>query len=350
MAAHIIIGGGLAGSFLSAYLIDAGESVIMVDAGSDNCASSVAAGLFNTVTGLRAAKTWQAETLISQLLAFFDRPLFTPLQKWLHRVQLYRPFQTVYEQNEWSYRENTPEFHFIKYIREIQSGIDNPLGGILVTNAGWLDINPFRQHLWEILSGTGAFKRISEKLDYQDIQASEKYIWIQERKLCYQTLTFCEGISGINNPYFPEVSLIPLKGEILRVKSNQFLWDKRLISNHYFVVPQNNHEYVVGATYDRDYKKISPTEVAAQKMLDFLKTLTPRVTDWQIIHHLSGLRPTTKDRRPILAKHFTFQELYYLNGLGTKGVLLAPQYAASLVDWILNDRKPALEVSIDRFI
>ena len=52
---------------------------------------------------------------------------------------------------------------------------------------------------------------------------------------------------------------------------------------------------------------------------------------YAITNHLTGIRPTTKDRRPLLAVHPVHTNLYALNGLGTNGVLFGPWYAGHYV-------------------
>ena len=57
---------------------------------------------------------------------------------------------------------------------------------------------------------------------------------------------------------------------------------------------------------------------------------------YEIADHWAGIRPATKSRRPILAQHEQYRNLYILNGLGTKGSSLAPYFAKRFVDEIVE--------------
>ena len=81
----LIIGQGLAGSLLAWELRQHGQSILVLDVGTDN-ASSVAAGIINPVTGLRLAMQTHVETLLpaaqnfySALKAYFNETFFIEL-------------------------------------------------------------------------------------------------------------------------------------------------------------------------------------------------------------------------------------------------------------------------------
>ena len=62
-----------------------------------------------------------------------------------------------------------------------------------------------------------------------------------------------------------------------------------------------------------------------------------------------GMRPTTPDRRPLLGVHPEFDKLIVFNGLGTKGVSLAPYFSEMLVHWLENKGTLIKEVDIKRY-
>jgi len=67
-----------------------------------------------------------------------------------------------------------------------------------------------------------------------------------------------------------------------------------------------------------------------------------------VIEQNAGIRPTTFDRRPFIGEHPQLKRNYILNGLGTKGYMLAPLLAKELVAHILHDEKLDPEVSLNR--
>ena len=65
--------------------------------------------------------------------------------------------------------------------------------------------------------------------------------------------------------------------------------------------------------------------------------------------HRAGVRPTTKDRRPIVGQHHTYKKLYVLNGLGSRGVMIGPYVAQQLFNFIENGKSLDSEIDIARF-
>ena len=51
---------------------------------------------------------------------------------------------------------------------------------------------------------------------------------------------------------------------------------------------------------------------------------------YKIIGQAAGIRPAVKDRRPLVGIHKTHKNLAVLNGLGTRGVMIAPTLAKEL--------------------
>ncbi|MBC7747848.1 MAG: FAD-binding oxidoreductase, partial [Methylotenera sp.] len=64
-----------------------------------------------------------------------------------------------------------------------------------------------------------------------------------------------------------------------------------------------------------------------------------------IIAHFAGVRPTVKDRRPLVGTLQNQQAIHILNGLGTRGVMLAPAMAKELFDSI--EYQVPLDAAID---
>ena len=58
--------------------------------------------------------------------------------------------------------------------------------------------------------------------------------------------------------------------------------------------------------------------------------------EFEVVEHLAGIRPTVKDRRPLLGRHYSEKNIYILNGFGTRGVLFAPYVSDKLYDFIEN--------------
>ena len=70
---------------------------------------------------------------------------------------------------------------------------------------------------------------------------------------------------------------------------------------------------------------------------------------FKVVDQKVGIRPTVKDRRPLLGMHSEYKRLGIFNGLGTRGIMLAPYFANHFVDHVYNGGKLNSQVDILRF-
>ena len=75
----LIIGQGLAGTFLSWNLYKEGKTFLVIDDGNENSSSKVAAGIINPVTGRRYVNTWMIDELLD-----FVQIAYRELGEFLH--------------------------------------------------------------------------------------------------------------------------------------------------------------------------------------------------------------------------------------------------------------------------
>ena len=71
--------------------------------------------------------------------------------------------------------------------------------------------------------------------------------------------------------------------------------------------------------------------------------------DYEVVGQLAGIRPTVKDRRPLVGRHPEYKNMYVLNGLGTRGVMVAPTVSDQLLDYIEYKTVLDTEIDIERF-
>lgn len=70
---------------------------------------------------------------------------------------------------------------------------------------------------------------------------------------------------------------------------------------------------------------------------------------FEVVYQSAGIRPTVKDRRPLVGQHSQYKNLYILNGLGTRGVIVAPAISKQLYDLIEQNEPLESEINIARF-
>jgi len=60
---YLIIGQGISGSLLAYHLIKYQKKILVIDDPKSNVSTSVAAGIYNPITGRRLVRTWNAHLL-----------------------------------------------------------------------------------------------------------------------------------------------------------------------------------------------------------------------------------------------------------------------------------------------
>ncbi len=136
------------------------------------------------------------------------------------------------------------------------------------------------------------------------------------------------------------------KGELLIIKAPNLDLDV-IVNTSVFILPLGNDLFKVGATYNWKDKTDDPTEEGKQELVERIKEIL--MCDFEIIEHFGGVRPTVKDRRPLIGTHHERKSIHILNGLGTRGVMLGPAMAKALYDFIENEIPLHPEIDIKRF-
>lgn len=119
-----------------------------------------------------------------------------------------------------------------------------------------------------------------------------------------------------------------------------------IIKSGLFILPVGKNLYKVGATYNWEDKTNDSTEKAKEELILGLKQIIN--CDFEIIDHFAGIRPTVKDRKPLVGRHFSFSNVYILNGLGTRGVMLAPHLSQNLFNFIEFELPLDSDIDINR--
>jgi len=174
---------------------------------------------------------------------------------------------------------------------------------------------------------------IERKVTYKDIFASK--------------IVFCEGFGLKKNPYFNYLPMQEAKGELLIIHAPNLKVDF-LIKAAVFVLPLGNDYYKVGATFNWKDKTSLPTEEGKIELVEKLDSFIS--CPYKIVEQIAGIRPTVKDRRPLIGKHPKYSNLAILNGLGTRGVMIAPIAAKQLYRYLEEGEALNTEYSIDRFL
>jgi glycine/D-amino acid oxidase-like deaminating enzyme len=335
----LVVGQGIAGTTLAHKLYKQGHSVHLIDNKHLSSSSLVAGGVIHPMSFKRVILSWQADYLIPYAKMYYDAFETQFKTKVFYELDMTRVFSSMEEQNNWQGRMADSPMKDI--IGDEELSLDFPFGSGKVNMAGRLDVARYLSRSNEFFKEVNIISE--EQFDYDKISYSET--GIEYKGIEAENIIFCEGYKINQNPYFNYIPLSPTKGEILTIKTKDL--PDCILSQGCYVMPIGNDEYVLGATYDRENLNQKTTEFAKEQLIEKLKKIGD--FDIEVVKHRAGVRPTTHDRRPILGSHPKYNNIYIFNGLGSKGVMLAPYFSGELIDHITKGVKLNSEVSVSRY-
>lgn len=341
----LIIGQGLAGSVLGITLLDRGHDIMIVDDDEPITSSKVAAGLFNPVTGMNRNKTWKAEELFPFLKKFYSQLQLRVGGSFYFEMPLYMPFATVESQNEWMSKSG--ESYWKQWIRisdkdeAFNKVVKNPYGAMETLQSGWVDTPILLKKVGEYLNSLGMRKSAKVLPEHVHISGEIKY-----EGTIYDKVIYCNGIAAGVDPMFSWLNHAHVKGDMFEVSIPQFPIT-HVVNKNGFILPLQNSNFRVGSTYNNSFDDpVSVTKQGFEELKNKLDNIVQ--TNYQIIRHYAATRPATKDRKPLLGKHPKYNNILIFNGLGTKGVSLAPYLANHLADFLEGKAELMPEVDIQR--
>ena len=341
---YLIIGQGLAGTVLAYQLLKRGRRVRIIDKKDPNSSSRIAAGLFNPITGRKFVKTWKADELFYYLKWFYQEFENYLGASFFHEREIYRPFDNLGEQNDWVTKCKLPEYKpyvEVVYDPERFSNVHNLYGGLLVKKGGFLDVNTMLDAARKKFIEEGCL--IEKEFDHDDINLAEGKI--EYENIIADRLVMCTGSHKISKGWFSWLPFRPVKGEVLLLDQGD--GSGNIYNKGCFITPQLHGYSKAGSTYDWKDLTIFPTEHARHTILTKLNALIK----WEVkvIDQKAGIRPATLDRKPFIGVHPKFETIFIFNGLGTKGVSLAPYYSGQFVGYLEDALKLEMDVDIKRY-
>lgn len=345
----LVIGCGIAGSCLSRILELKGCEVYVADGDFKGSSSISSAGIINPVTGKKYVLSWNYPELIKIAIPFYtdwsvdlqlERPLLNP-------VVLFRSLTTPLQLNDWNSRRMQPEYDGYmddpKDISQVFSTIKTdslfgPTKRVYQLNILTL-IESWKKYMLQM----GRFFQLG--IDYNHIHSLKT-----SHNKAFDFYFFCEGHRVCDNPYFSWLPIYPNLGQALLVNISHFPMSS-IFKKNIFIAPYKPDENIfwVGSTYERTAQLSNQSEMMAKEYL--LKELADLIGEkFKLVNHLYGVRPTVPDRRPIIGRHPLHQNIYIVNGLGTKGASLAPYVCLQLIHHIAMGAKIDSQIDISRFL
>lgn len=344
MLDYIIVGSGIAGICFSELCLENKKTFLVFDDYSTS-SSKIAGGLYNPVILKRFSQVWKAKEQLDYGLPFYEKISDRINLKFDYKIPIYRKFASVEEQNNWFQAADKPSlspFLSSSIMHKQYRSIHSEFGFGEVLHTGYVDTAALLDSYIDYLTDQKLF--VNETFDYAAIEFLENHVVY--KGLSAKHIIFAEGFGLQNNPFFNLFPLDGTKGELLIIKAPDLDLDVVLKSS-IFILPIGNNLFKVGATYNWDDKTNTPTEEGKQELIENLKELID--CDFEIVEHFAGVRPTVKDRRPLVGTHAEHNNLHLLNGLGTRGVMLGPWLAKALFESIEYGEPLDVQIDIMRF-
>lgn len=291
-------------------------------------------------------KSWRIEDLVP-----FARQLYRQLEQELeihfyHERPLVRTLFNRGEENNWQARllDDTYQDYYHEPPR---------LGNITELTEpafSYLEVTQTAQVTIGVLVDALKAKRKSEGRFLEEAFVPEQLV-IREKDVQYGELTadrilFCEGWRARFNPWFSNLPYGGNKGEVLLIRLPDAQLEQ-MFKHRIFIVPFTGDLYWVGSTSENQFASEEPTPEGKAYLQARLEEVLR--SPYELVDHRAAIRPTVKDRRPILGLHPQHPQLGIFNGLGTKGASLAPFWAKHFAIFLAFNKELDFAVDIQRF-
>ncbi len=317
---------------------------MVIDNHHSGCATQVAAGLINPITGHRLNITngffgyaEKARKLYWQI----ERDLGCSIYSEIAQTRLIKNAgQAQYLEQ----RKRQPEYQSL--LKDMQNtgawfteSAEFPHGAIHVSRTAVVDTKPLLYAIQQWLKNRNSF--IQTRINYDKLTVINglfKYS-IADLQLNAKSVIFCEGFQAIDNPWLGQLPFKLAKGEILTVRTQQPL--DRMLSWGNWLVPFAKNKAKLGSNYIWNDTSPVKTKEAANAFHKSLREFT-KLEATTLLHEV-GIRPSTKHRQPFVGPLTNLANAYCLNGLGSKGCLVAPHYVEQLCNHLLLKKSLARE-------
>ncbi|MDO5105050.1 FAD-binding oxidoreductase [Capnocytophaga sp.] len=340
----IVVGAGLAGvTFCN--LLEKNRKSFCIISNNSQIASLVAGGVYNPVVLKRFTPVWKADEQM-QLLTHFYAEIEQKINAKINiPIPVLRKFTSVEEQNNWfcASDKNTLAAYLNPNVISVDKNhLPAPFGFGQVWQTGRLDVKTYLNACLTRWKNEGVFHQ--KTFDYSELQITDTAI--HYKSVPAKNIVFCEGYGIVKNPFFNYLPMKPCKGETLTIYVPD-LQLKEIVKSDGVMLPMGNDFYKIGATYRWDDLSDTITDEARSELIEKLnKLITCR---YEIVEQEAAIRPTVSDRRPLVGKHPNYNNVWIINGLGTRGVMNAPFTATALYNKVFNDTEIDNEMNISRY-
>ena len=336
----VIVGQGLAGTALAWQLRRRGRGVLVLDRERGGC-SRVAAGLMTPVTGKRLAASWRWDELFPAAVAFYRAAEADTGAAFFHQRPSLRLFATEAERARYAARNPA---HTARTTHIRADWFHAPLGGCEMA-AARLDVPRYLDASRAHFRACGEYR--AADVEPRDIEPTAHVVRIPSLGIEAEALILCRGFDATSDARFGALRFNAAKGEILTMRVPG-LAEERVVHRGIWLAPAGGAVFHAGSTYTRDPLDALPTAEGRAEIEAKLRALLR--LPFEVVDHRAAVRPVIDAGFPVLGRHPAFPRLAYLNGLGSKGSLLAPFFANQLAAHLCGEGAIDARLDVSRFL
>jgi glycine oxidase len=344
---NVIVGQGLAGSAMAWTLHWAGQSVLLLDRAEQNTASRVAAGLITPATGKRLVVSAKYREQFTAAKNFYRRVEQETARTFFSEVEMLRLFEDEAGRAEFMNRSDHEKWAQVSEWAGVLQAGKAVHKGIRMQQAGRLDIKSYLSATRRFFEERGCYRETEftagECEQEEDKADHSTGITLVTQAAVANRLIMCTGAATTS--FFPEVPNNPARGDILNVRIPGYE-RREVVHRSIWIAAEGDGTQTVGSTYDWNYLSSEPTEKGRKEILGKLSRVIEGPVE--VLDQVAAVRPTMKDYEPVLGRHTKWQNVFVLNGFGSKGTLLAPSMAEKLLESMEGTAEQEAKYNYDR--
>lgn len=324
----LIIGQGMAGTLLSYELMQAGKSVMLIDKKDRYSTSLVASAVINPLVGKNWTLAKDAERIIPVALDTYKH-----LNQLLNADLVQQKSILVFHRDalaadNFSKQKASGNPYLHESNKEQETPWFAPFGTGEVSPVYTIDAYSLLHQWADFLLSKNAL--LQEHFQFDELTISEDKI--QYKEIVADKIVFCEGPIGRRNPFFPALNFTQNRGDALLLSiphlSTEYIYHK-----DFRLVPHRDNLFWCGSNYIWEYDSLEPDT-------DWRKETERELKNWlklpfEIINHWVAERPTTAGQQALLLQNEQHANIYFFNGLGTRGFSAGPSLAKKMAQLLL---------------
>lgn len=324
----LLVGQGIAGTFLSYYLKEAGYEVLVIDQFNPSSSTQVASGVINPVTGRQVVTTWLADEVLPFAWDAYQRMGAAIGQQVIEQSNIlaFPPSEQMMQ----GYQSKLQEAN--AYVRSTEDSYQNYFhyrhGVVEIAPAYLIDLHALLKGWRNYLRKTNSL--IEESFDEAAVQITDNDI-IYAGTITAKHIIYCNGVYAYQSQYWQNLPHSLNKGEALIAAIPDLPAHRIYKFGITTLVPWDEGLWWVGSSYENRFADDKPSAIFRQRKEAELQQILK--LPYQIVDHIASIRPATVERRPFVGMHPQHVPVGIFGGMGTKGCSLSPFFAKAFADY-----------------